>query len=172
MPSEALALGVCSLPSCGSYSSRTPEGNTERQDSFRRLGSSPFPGATRRAAPSLRSSRLVRIDSPPILNILCALHAHTGSSPLKFSRCVEARFVFRPSPARTVPFLVPAEVLANYTDEILARLCFSTTYVYVDRLISRVFLDSLFPICSRFVPSWSDCTPSMRQFSMGTLAVL
>src|SRR6516162_404808 len=35
----------------------------------------------------------------------------------------------------------------------LARLCFSTTYVCVDLPISRVFFGSLFPICSRFVPS-------------------
>jgi hypothetical protein len=35
------------------------------------------------------------------------------------------------------------------------------TYVYVDLAISRVFFGSLFPICSQFVPSLPDCTPSL-----------
>ena len=38
-------------------------------------------------------------------------------------------------------------------DKILACLCFSTTYVYVDRPISLLFFGRLFPICSRFVRS-------------------
>ena len=52
-------------------------------------------------------------------------------------------------------------------DKTLARLCFSTTYVCVDRPISRVSFGSLFPICSRFVPSlWGDMsTHSQRGIS-------
>lgn len=44
----------------------------------------------------------------------------------------------------------------------MARLCFSTTYVCVDRPISRVFFRSLFPICSRSVPNFSDFTWEKR----------
>src|SRR6516162_8138260 len=44
---------------------------------------------------------------------MCVLHAQTGSCPLKSSRCMEARIGFRPSPPKTVSFLVSAGVLAN-----------------------------------------------------------
>ena len=44
------------------------------------------------------------------------------------------------------------------------------TYVRVALPISPLFFGSLFPICSQFVPSFSDCTPAVRQFSMGTTA--
>ncbi len=55
-------------------------------------------------------------------------------------------------------------------DEVLTRLCFSMTYVVFILLISPLFFGSLFPICSRFVPSFSDCKLLMIQFSMGTPA--
>src|SRR5229473_4614610 len=44
------------------------------------------------------------------------------------------------------------------------------TYVCVALPISPLFFGSLFPSCSQFVPSFTDCTPSVRQFSMGTPA--
>ena len=56
-------------------------------------------------------------------------------------------------------------------NEGIARLCFSMTYVCLALSSSCLFTGPLFPICSRFVPTKSDCTPRMRQFSMGTLAV-
>jgi len=79
-------------------------------------GSGPCSGATRRAAPSLRSSRLVRIDFPPILNIyVCCTRKHRSCSP-KYSRCVEARIVFGPFPLRNGLVCGRAEVLANDSD--------------------------------------------------------
>jgi len=46
--------------------------------SFRRFGSRPFTRATRRAAPSLQSTRLARIDFPSVLYVI---HALSGSCP-------------------------------------------------------------------------------------------
>ena len=81
------------------------------QNSFRSFGSSPVTGATRRAAPSLQSSGIVRIDFRPVLiyMYICALHAHAGSPPAESSCCI----VFTPTPPRTAPFWGSAEVLAN-----------------------------------------------------------
>ncbi len=67
---------------------------------------------TRRAAPSLQSSGLVRIDVPPVLYI-CALYAHSGSCPPESSCCIEAIIVFRPALPRTAASWVSAEVLVN-----------------------------------------------------------
>jgi hypothetical protein len=73
---------------------------------IRSVASGPCSGATRRAAPSLQSSRLVRIDFPPILNIyVCCTRKHRSCSP-KYSRCVEARIVFGSFPSRTVSLVV------------------------------------------------------------------
>ena len=61
--------------------------STGRQGSFHSFGSGPFSGATRRAAPSLQSSGLIRIDFQPILTYMCAARAH-GFQPSKvFALC-------------------------------------------------------------------------------------
>jgi hypothetical protein len=70
-------------------------------------------GAPGRAA-SLGSSGLVGSTFRPSLIHMRAARAHEFLPPM-FSCLVDARFVFRPSLARAVPFLVPAEVLANYS---------------------------------------------------------
>ncbi len=61
---------------------RTREGNAERQNSFGSLRLGPFSGAIGRPPASLRSSCLIRINFPPVLNIyVCARHARTGPCP-------------------------------------------------------------------------------------------
>ena len=82
------------------------------QDSFRGFGSDPFTGATRRAAPSLRSSRLVRIECRLVLYI-CVLHAHAGSPSSKPSCSIKSIVVFITTPPKTAQFRASAEILAN-----------------------------------------------------------
>ena len=70
-------------------------------------------GATRRAAPLLQSSGIVRIDFRPVLYI-CALHAHRARPLRVFLLYRVDNRIFADS-TRTAPFRASAEVLANYT---------------------------------------------------------
>ena len=40
---------------------------------------------------------------------------------------------------------------------------YDEAWLYVDLPVSSVFCASFFAVCSRFVPSGSDCTPTVRQ---------
>ncbi len=54
-------------------------------------------------------------DWPRVLYIyICALYAHSGSCPPESSCCIEAMIIFRLTPPRTAPLLVPAKVLAKH----------------------------------------------------------
>jgi hypothetical protein len=80
---------------------------------MRSFGSGPFRGATRRAAPSLQSRGIVRINFRTVPYI-CALHAQAASTSPESSCCIESIVVFTPTPPRTAAFWVWGEVLANY----------------------------------------------------------
>ena len=58
---------------------------------------------------------------------ICALYARSGSCPPESSCCIEAMIIFRPTPPRTAPLLVPAKVLAKHTLPIWRCTSFWTT---------------------------------------------
>jgi hypothetical protein len=106
--------------------SRYPEAETQQLTNCAMPWSGPFTGATRRAAPSLQSSgivRIVRIDFRPVLIYMLYVRVYMRApcvpgSPLRvFSLYPVDNRIHAYSPFRT-----SAEVLANYTPAANYRL--------------------------------------------------
>src|SRR5260370_8080642 len=91
----------------GMVGERGTLGNQQRNNN------SPATGATRRAAPSLQSSGIVRIDFRPVLYI-CALHAHRARRLRVFLLDRVDNRIHAYS-TRSAPLRASAEVLATYT---------------------------------------------------------